>query len=101
MKCKWFSPSCSGFILTHLNSKYSPGFKQLDMGAAQYNHSVLLVDTGICPVQPQRSTGGHWELPSTTTVYWWILGTAQFNQSSTGGHWCVGYNWIRQKKTIY
>ena len=67
MKCKWFSPSCSGFILTHLNSKYSPGFKQLDMGAAQYNHSVLLVDTGSCPVQPQ-STGGYWELPSLTSL---------------------------------
>ena len=44
------------------------------MGAAQYNHSLLLVYTGSCPVQPQSPTGVHWELPSTTTVfYWWTL----------------------------
>ena len=75
------------------------------LGAAQYNHSLLLVDTGSCPVQPQSPTGGgHWELPSTTTVFywWWTLGAAQYNhslllvdtgscpvqpQSATGGHW--------------
>ena len=73
------------------------------LGAAQYNHSLLLVETGSCPVQPQSFTSGHWELPSTTTVfYWWTLGAAQYNhslllvdtgscpvqpQSSTGGHW--------------
>ena len=67
------------------------------------NHSLLLVDTGSCPVQPQSYTGGHWELPSTTTVsYWWTLGAAQYNhslllvdtgscpvqpQSPTGGRW--------------
>ena len=49
------------------------------------------------------STGGHWELPSQTAVfYWWTLGASQSDcsfllvdtgscpvqpQSSTGGHW--------------
>ena len=95
---------------THLTWELLPStttvFYWWDLGAAaQYNHSLLLVDTGsCCPVQPQSSTGGHWELPSTTTVfYWWTLGAAaQYNhslllvdtgscpvqpQSSTGGHW--------------
>ncbi|KAM3862896.1 cadherin-5 [Diretmus argenteus] len=39
------------------------------------------------PVRPQSSTVGHWERPSTTTVlYRWSLGAAQYNQDSTVGH---------------
>ncbi|CAL8354521.1 unnamed protein product [Arctogadus glacialis] len=78
------------------------------LGAAQYNHrGLLVVDTGSCPVQPQRPTGGrHWELPSTTTeaYWWWPLGAAQYNhrgllvvatgscpvqpqRPTGGGHW--------------
>ena len=37
----------------------------------QNYHRLLLVDTGSCPVPPDYSTGGHWELPSTTTVFFW------------------------------
>ena len=40
------------------------------------------------PVQPQPSTGEHWELPSTTTVYYcWDYGSCLVQpHSSTGGH---------------
>ncbi|KAK0156037.1 hypothetical protein N1851_001418 [Merluccius polli] len=39
----------------------------------------LLVDTGL---PSTVSTGGHWELHSTTTVFYcWTLGAAQYNHS--------------------
>ena len=48
-------------------------FYWCQLEAAQYSHSLRLVDTGSCPVQQQYSTGRHWELPST--------------MHSTGAHW--------------
>ena len=64
----------------------------------QYNHSLLLVDTGSCPVQPQSSTGGHWELPSTTTVfYWWTLGAA--STTTVFSWWTLGAAQYNQSST--
>ena len=66
---------------THWQPSTTTVFYWRTLGSGQYNHSLLLADTGSWPVQPQSSTGGYWELASTTTVFYWrILGAGQYNQ---------------------
>ena len=75
-------PSTASLLVVTLGaSQYSHSLLLVTLGAFQYHHSLLLVTLGAFQYH-QSSTGGHWELPSTTTVfYWWTLGAAQYNHN--------------------